>query len=93
MLIDGKMGYFLEDHVTNIVDPIGDIKGKIQAGKAKVTDLPISKPTQFSHDSHWSKDGEIWGKTEQDLRRYNTYIYMYYDKQVCGTYCSIQTCF
>ena len=34
MLEDGKVGYFLEDHVTDIIDPIGDIKEKLQTGKA-----------------------------------------------------------
>ena len=70
MLMDGKIGYFLEDHVTAIIDPIGSIKEKLQAGKAKVTDLPISKPTQFSHELHWGKNGEKWGKTEEELIRY-----------------------
>ena len=70
MLVDGKIGYFLEDHVTDIIDPIGDIKGKIQAGKVKVKDLPISGPTLVDHELHWGKNGERWGKTEEELRRY-----------------------
>ena len=60
MVTDGKIGYFLEDHVTTILDPIG---GKIQVGKAKVAQLPIS------HDGHWGKNGEKLGKTEEELMR------------------------
>ena len=75
MLDDGKIGYFLEDHVTTFIDPIGDIKVKLQTGKAKVTDLPISGPTLVCHDTHWDKNGEKWGKTKEELLRYTcTYI-------------------
>ena len=69
MLMDGKIGYFLEDHVTTCIDPIGDIKEKLQAGKAKVAALPISGPTQVSHELHWGKNGEKWGETEKELTR------------------------
>ena len=69
MTTDGRIGYFLEDHVTTILDPIGDIKEKLQAGKYKVAELPISAPTQVSHELHWGKNGEKWGKTEEELMR------------------------
>jgi serine/threonine protein kinase len=67
MLMNGMIGYFLEDHVTTSIDPIGDLKGKIQSGKAKVEQLPISGPTQVSHELHWGKNGEKWGETEKEL--------------------------
>ena len=73
MLMNGRIGYFLEDHVTTSIDPIGDIKGKLQAGKAKVEQLPISGPTQVSHELHWGKNGEKWGQTEKELTRLETF--------------------
>ena len=73
MLMNGRIGYFLEDHVTTSIDPIGDIKGRIQSGKAKVEQLPISGPTQVSHELHWGKNGEKWGETEKELTRWAFY--------------------
>ena len=67
MLEDGKVGYFLEEHVTDIIDPIGDIKEKLQTGKARVADLPISGPTQVSHELHWGKDGTKWSNAPEEL--------------------------
>ena len=68
MLQGGKIGYFLADHVTSVIDPIGDIKEKLQSGKAKVTDLPISGPSQVSHECHWGQDGKKWGNPEEELK-------------------------
>ena len=67
--MNGKIGYFLEDHVTTSIDPIGDIKDKLQTGRMKVTELPISGPTEVSHQLHWGKNGEKWGDTDKELTR------------------------
>ena len=55
--------------MTDVINPIGDIKEKLQSGKAKVEDLPISGPTAVNHDSHWGKDGKKWGDLENELKR------------------------
>ena len=75
MLQTGKMGYFLEDHVTDVINPIGDIKETLQSGKKKVENLPISGPTAVNHDSHWGKDGKKWGDLENELKRYGSMRY------------------
>ena len=67
MLQDGKTGYFLEDHVTKIIDPIGDIKEKLKSGRASVGDLPIGTPTHVSHQLHWGKDGTKWSNADDLL--------------------------
>ena len=44
MLQNGKITYSLETHVTDVINPIDDIKEKLQLWKSKVVDL-ISKQT------------------------------------------------
>ena len=44
MLQNGKITYSLETHVTDVINPIDDIKEKVQLWKSKVVDL-ISRQT------------------------------------------------
>ena len=51
----GEVGHFRADYVTS------ELQEKVASGKAKVSDLPIGRPTNVSHDYHWGFDGKKWG--------------------------------
>lgn len=71
MTDDGKVGHFPSDLVTTYLDPIGDLKEKVQHKKAKVTDFSISGPVDVDHAMHWGKDGKKWTSeslSEKDLK-------------------------
>ena len=61
MKMSGEIGLFEADHVSSALDPVGDLKEKVQSGKAKAANLPISHPTFVNHDYHWGYDGKKWG--------------------------------
>ena len=70
MKVSGEIGLFQADHVTTELDPVGELKEKVQSGKAKAADLPISQPTFVSHEYHWGFDGNKWASEssrEQEL--------------------------
>lgn len=61
MKASGEIGLFQADHVSTELDPVGELKEKVQSGKAKAANLPISQPTFVSHEYHWGNDGMKWG--------------------------------
>ncbi len=60
MRANGEVGHFLAEHVTTEINPIGQLKEKVMSGKAKASELPISNPTDVTHDYHMGKDGKKW---------------------------------
>lgn len=68
MSVDGAIGQFSSDHVTSIVDGLGDIKAKVNSGKVKASDLSISDPISMDHMLHWGSDGNKWMSNDQVVR-------------------------
>lgn len=69
MSADGSIGQLSSDHVTNVVDGLGDIRAKVSSGKVKASELSISDPTSVDHMLHWGSDGKKWNSQtgDQDL--------------------------
>lgn len=61
MKVSGAFGHFPADHVSLDLDPVADLKEKLQSKKAKASTLPIGSPTYVSHEMHWGRDGKKWG--------------------------------
>ena len=64
---DGSIGQLSSDHVTTVIDGLGDVKAKLNSGKVKASELSISDPTSVDHMLHWGSDGEKWKSGDQDL--------------------------
>ena len=66
MKANGEVGHFLADHVSEELEPLTNLKEKVQSGKAKASEMHISEPTSMSHEYHWGRDGNKWVAEETD---------------------------
>ena len=57
--MDGTIGHFRADHVSELLNPLDDIRAKVAAGKP-VEDLTIGSPTHVDHMVHYFHDGSKW---------------------------------
>ena len=60
MKATGEIGHFLAEHVSEELEPLTNLKERVQSGKAKASEFPISEPTSVSHEYHWGRDGKKW---------------------------------
>ena len=61
MKVTGAVGHFESDQVSRDLDPIADLKERLQTGRSKVSSIPIGPPMAVSHELHWGSDGKRWG--------------------------------
>ena len=60
MKTGGSFGHFKPEYVTEVINPIADIRAKVAAGEANVSELSIGSPTDVDHMVHYSRDGTKW---------------------------------
>ena len=66
MKTDGSFGHFKSEFVTEILNPVDDIRAKLASGQTSVSDIVIGSPTHVDHMTHYNKDGSKWVSESAD---------------------------
>lgn len=69
MKMDGAVGHFRSDFVSELITPLDDIRAKVASGLTSVSDLSIGSPTHVDHMIHYYHDGSKWvSENAQDIQ-------------------------
>ncbi len=60
MKANGSCGLVSTDIISEVVNPIDDIKAKVTAGTMNVSDITIGSPTEVELMVHVRRDGSKW---------------------------------